>query len=66
MPPDTSQPWTISSGGMADYDTREGAHTGLLCGWVSHPSDVPEPGTISLLALGLVGVGGLIRRRRTV
>jgi hypothetical protein len=65
LPADISPPWAISPGGVIDYDTAGGAHTGFICGYVSHPSTVPEPATLSLLALGLLGVGGLARRRRT-
>lgn len=64
MPPTLQPVWTISSGGVADFDTECGPHTGWISGWVSHPN-VPEPGTLALLSVGMLGFLPALRRRRS-
>jgi hypothetical protein len=48
----------------ADYGMGDcGGPTGIVCaGGTGHIRRIPEPGTIALLALGLLGVAGIRRR----
>jgi hypothetical protein len=36
-----------------------------ICGYASNPTSVPEPGSLMLLGTGLIGLAGIVRRRRT-
>lgn len=59
--------WTVSGGGMLDYlDEEDERHWLSSADWyVSHPQ-VPEPGSLALLACGVAGLLPVLRRRRTV
>jgi hypothetical protein len=62
----TNLGWTISGGGSIDYLTTGGRQYLTGSDWlVSHPQ-VPEPGSMALLACGMVGLLPVLRRRRTV
>jgi hypothetical protein len=50
---------------LAYWDSNSGDNSGSVTARISvNPSEVPEPGTLALLGLGLMGVAA-VRRRRT-
>ena len=53
--------WGDGAGGIGGYDSLT-VHTGVAQIDDSNPAPVPEPGTLSLVAIG--GIAAMVRRRR--